>query len=181
MPVVAAAVAGGLEEEAAVAIVGVGHVAVTPVVCPSYGDGPRAGGLSCQQRCLCGAITAGGQVCKQMVAVFLAHHNIHGTAEGGDAACHELGRGQQFDALYHGDVHGQVENVVAGLRISEVDAVEKQHGLVEGASTHGEVSLHIVASARAQINARQHRNEVAKCADRRVGKMLSGEYRRRLG
>ena len=116
-----------------------------------------------------------------MVAVFLAHHDVDGSAEGGNATGHELGGGEEFDALHHGDVDGDVEEEMSGLGIGDVHAVEEENHLVKGSSAHGEVALDIVAAARAEVDAGKERNEVADGADRRVGEIVSGENRRRLG
>ena len=171
----------GLEEEAAVAVVGVGHVAVGTVVGTGKGHSPGPQHFSAEEGRFCLGVAAAAEFRRQMVAVFLAYYDVDAAAEGSDAPRHELGWGEEFDALHHADVDGHVEQMVSGLGVGEVDTVDEQNDLVEGAATHGKVALHIVAAACAQVSPRQHRYEVAKGVDGSVGEILRGEHRRRLG
>ena len=181
VPVVGAAVACGLEEEAPMAVVGVGHVAVGTVVGTGKGHSPGPQHFSAEEGRFCLGVAAAAEFRRQVVAVFLAYYDVDAAAEGGDAPRHELGRGEEFDALHHADVDGHVEQMVSGLGVGEVDTVDEQNDLVEGAATHGKVALHIVAATCAQVSPRQHRYEVAKGVDGSVGEILRGEHRRRLG
>ena len=107
-------------------------------------------------------MAAGTELSSEMVTIFLAHHDVDATAEGSDAPSHELGGREELDTLHHGDVDGNVEEEMACLGVGEVDAVEEDDHLVEGASAHGEVALHIVAAAGAEVDAWQQGDEDAK-------------------
>ena len=62
---------------------------------------------------------------------------------------------QHFDTLDEIGCDRQVERVVAGVRVGEVDAIDHDEHLIECAASHGDISLRAIGATSTHINPRQ--------------------------
>ena len=91
--------------------------------------------------------------------------DVHRPGIGADAR-HAV---EQFDGRNAVEIDGQRVGLVSGACIGEVDAVEKDHGLVERASPDEDVGLCSLASAFADIDRRSEAQGGFQSLDRRRG------------
>lgn len=144
-----------LHEEIAVTVVGVVHISAAAVVGCGGGEPPRVDVLVCAEAGGEEAVVAAGEGGFGGAVAVLTGDDVYCPGEGREA---EYAHGcplQHLDAVNGGEVDGDVEVEVSGLRLGDVYAVEHDDGLVECAAAHGDVGLHAVCAACADVDTGQ--------------------------
>ncbi len=83
----------------------------------------------------------------------------------------------QFDARHAVEVDGQRMGLMPRAGIGEIDSVEHDHGLVEGASADRNVGLHPLAAALAQVDRRNGAQRRLQGLEGRGGRTFAVEKR----
>ena len=99
--------------------------------------------------------------------------DVHRPGVGADAR-HAV---EQLDTRHAVEVDGQRVGLVARAGVRKVNTVQEDHGLVERASPDGDVGLHALASALAQIDRRCKAQGGLQCLEGRRGLGLPVEKR----
>ena len=95
-------------------------------------------------------------------------HEVDHAADGIGPVKRRTGAAQDFDALDGLQRHGNVHVVVAGLHVVRSPAVQEDEGLREGSAADGNIRLHAVRTALAEVNRRFQPQKI----NERVGQEL---------